>query len=88
MMLLLFSYMESEHNFMDPYSQDDLISSARNVSIHMYYVHMLGVENVLRTGSNYTYMHTFIISKYIHTYITNTSWSKALKYTCQFKDMH
>ena len=38
MMLLLFSYMESEHNFMDPYSQDDLISSARNVSIHMYNV--------------------------------------------------
>ena len=35
MMLLLFSYMESEHNFMGPYSQDDLVS-VRNISIHTH----------------------------------------------------
>ena len=34
MVLLLFSYVESEHNFMDRDSQDDLVSSVRNVSIH------------------------------------------------------
>ena len=38
MMLLLFSDMESEYDFMD---QDDLRSSARCVSIRNYHVHIV-----------------------------------------------
>ena len=64
MMLLLFRFIDSEHNFMDRYSQDHLVSSVRNVSIRTYtcmmFVHVLEVENVLGTDLNHTYMHAFI----------------------------
>ena len=36
MVLLLFSYVESEHTFMAPDSQDDLLSPVRNASIQVY----------------------------------------------------
>ena len=56
MMLLLFSYMESEHNFMARYSQDDLISSARNVSIYTA-LHMHGICTYFKGENVLTYIH-------------------------------
>ena len=48
MVLLLFSAIESEHNFMDGDSQDDLlvqVSLVRNVCTYIHiYIHILEME--------------------------------------------
>ena len=56
MVLLLFSYVESEHNFMDRDSQDDLVSSVRSVSIHTcdVYAYMGSLAKLAEKTLKYT----------------------------------